>query len=334
MSMSFDRRAAVKRLRLLVYTPKSEINSFRNKIEETFACPILPNHVECSEHNYGGVVCDVLAPEIYASRRVMMYIHGGSFVGGSRASWRGFCARLANKSYSRIVVPEFRLAPAHPFPAAIEDMQAVFRALFTEEQVACALDSNTAEKPAMPEIIIAADGSGASIAMALLFNLRERYRACISHVILLSPWLDMSTDSPLFDGKKMYDEVMWGDSLHHSGLVYTYASNLGNPLVSPLKSEKELLAGFPPVYIQMGEKEILLGDAQKFKLLMESAGVECTLDVWPGMMHLFQFADDYLWETHLAIEKLGKIVSETGGRPSQVCIDNKPRLEESIKSDA
>ena len=332
--MSFDRRAAVKRLRLLVYTSKSEINSFRTKIEETFACPVLPNHVEWSEHNYGGVVCDVLAPEIYASRRVMMYIHGGSFVGGSRASWRGFCARLANKSYSRVVIPEFRLAPSHPFPAAIEDVQAVFRALFTEEQVACALNSDTADKNVMPEIIIAADGSGASIAMALLFNLKERYRSCISHVILLSPWLDMSPDSPLFDGKKMYDEVMWGDSLHLSGLVYTYASNLGNPLVSPLKSEKELLAGFPSLYIQMGEKEILLSDAQKFKLLMESAGVKCTLDVWPGMMHLFQFADDYLWETHLAIEKLGKIVSETDGCPSKVCIDNKPRLEESIKTDA
>lgn len=333
MGIVHDRRAAVKKLKLLVYTPKSDVNSFRSRMEETYACPVLPNHVECSEHNYGGVVCDVLAPEIYSSRRIMMYIHGGSFVGGSRASWRTFCARIANKAYSRVVVPEFRLAPAHPFPAAVEDVQAVFRAFFTEEQVACSLDSAPGDKPSAPDIIIAADGSGASIAMALLFNLRERYRSCISHVILLSPWLDMSDDSHLADGKKTGDEILSGESLSRCGEVYTYASNLANPLVSPLKSAKELLSGFPPVYIQMGEREILLGDAKKFRALLESAGVQCELDVWPGMMHSFQLSDDCLWETHLAIEKIGQVVSAADKMNAEI-FDNKPRLENSIRADA
>jgi epsilon-lactone hydrolase len=333
MGIAHDRRAAVKKLKLLIYTPKSDVNSFRSRIEEAFACPVLPNHVECSEHNYGGIVCDVLAPEIYSSKRVMMYIHGGSFVGGSRASWRGFCARIANKSYSRVVVPEFRLAPAHPFPAAVEDVQAVFRALFTEEQIACSLDSVPGDKTSMPDVIIAADGSGASVAMALLFNLRERYRSCISHVILLSPWLDMSDDSHLADGKKYGDEILSSESLYRCGEVYTYASNLANPLVSPLKSARELLSGFPPVYIQMGEKEILLADVNKFVHLLDSAGVGCELDVWPGMMHAFQLSDDCLWETHIAIEKIGQIVSRAEQTGTQVCFDNKPRLENSIKSD-
>ncbi|HAH62150.1 MAG TPA: acetyl hydrolase [Treponema sp.] len=333
MGIAHDRRAAVKKLKLLVYTPKSDVNSFRNRIEEAYACPVLPNRVECSEHNYGGVVCDVLVPEIYSSRRIMMYIHGGSFVGGSRASWRTFCARIANKAYSRVVVPEFRLAPAHPFPAAVEDVQAVFRAFFTEEQVACSLDSSPGEKPSVPDIIIAADGSGASVAMALLFNLRERYRSCISHVILLSPWLDMSDDSHLADGKKTGDEILSSESLYRCGEVYTYASNLANPLVSPLKSAKELLSGFPPVYIQMGEKEILLGDAKKFKALLGAAGVKCELDVWPGMMHSFQLSDDCLWETHLAIEKIGQVVS-SADKMNVELFDNKPRLENSIRADA
>jgi len=88
------------------------------------------------------------------------------------------------------------------------------------------------------------------------------------------------------------------------------------------------------VYIQMGEKEILLGDAGKFKELLDSAGVQCELDIWPGMMHSFQLADDCLWETHLAIEKIGQIASAANEVNTQVCFDNKPRLENSIRADA
>ena len=168
MAVQQDRRAALKRLKLLVYAPKLNVDSFRSRMEEGFACPVLPNHVDCADYNYGGVSCDVLSPEIYSSRRIIIYIHGGSFIAGSRASWRGFCARLAAKSFSRVVVPEFRLAPAHPYPAALEDVQAVFRTVYTELQVACSLDASAEKAAAHPEIVIAADGSGASIALSLI----------------------------------------------------------------------------------------------------------------------------------------------------------------------
>ena len=333
MSILNDRRSAIKKLRLLVYTPKSDINSFRTRIEDAFAMPILPGHVECSEHDYGGVASDVLAPEIYSSRRVMLYIHGGSFVGGSRASYRGFCARLANKCYCRVVVPELRLAPAHPFPAAIEDVQAVFRALYTEEQVACTLDSDAAAEKSVPEILIAADGSGTSVAMALLFNLREKYRGCIPHVVFFSPWLDLSDGSVIMGGKKACDEVLTGESVRHSAETYTYASNLANPLVSPLKAAKEVLAGFPPFCIQCGGEELLLQDARTFRSLLESAGVKCELDEAPGMMHLYLLADEYLSEPHLAVERVGKLVAGADGSSKTQCFENKPVLENSVKAD-
>lgn len=334
MAYQNDRRAALKRIKLLIYNAKSNIDMFRSKIEEAYACPILPNHVECAEHNYGGVICDVLSPEIYSTRRVMMYIHGGSFIGGSCASWRGFCARLAAKSFSRVVIPEFRLAPAHPYPAAIEDIQAAFRAVYTEVQVACSLDANANNAPSTPQIIIAADSSGASIAMALLFNLRERYRASIAHVILLSPWLDFSANAHLVNGKKKSDELINSETLCRCGEIYTYASNLINPLVSPLKAERELLENFPPLYVQCGEKELLLSDACKLQELLTSCGVSCELDIWPDMMTLFQFADDTLWEPHLAIEKIGRVISETDKTDAGATFENKPRLEHGITADA
>lgn len=338
MSTSDNRKAALKKIRLLSYTSKMNVNSFRKKIEDAFYCPILPNKVERSEHNYGGVNCDVLSPELYSSKRVMFYVHGGSFVGGSRASYRGFCSILANRTFSRVVVPEYRLAPTYAFPSAIEDIQSVFRALFTEEQIARSLDSTVDEtgkkQEILPEFIIAADGAGASIVMALLLNLRERYRKCIKKVILLSPWLNLSPNSPLFSQKKVQDEVLSKEVLQQSAEVYTYSSNLENPLVSPLLASPEQLVGFPSTYIQAGEKEILLDDAKSFNSLLHGCGVDSKLDIFPGMMHQFQLAEGYLEASHEALGKIAEQVSGIGESVERQTYENKPRLEQSLKAEA
>jgi len=306
MEMKVDRKAAVRKVRALVISPKSEIEPFRSKIEETFSTVFLPNHVERSEHDYGGIKCDVLTPEVYSSRRVIIYIHGGSFAGGSRDSWRAFCSSLAHASTSRVVVPEFRLPPTHVYPASLEDLQVVFRMVYAEEQVSMQLE----DSKATPQIVIAADGSGASLAVALMLKLRDRYRQCVQNLVLLSPWLDFSSDSPLIAGHHVCDEVMSGESLHRAVDLYTYAENISNPLVSPLRAPVENFLGFPPVYIQMGEKEILLQPAEQFVSILKQANVPCTFDVWPNMMFMFQMADEYLSESHLAVEKLGNYISE------------------------
>lgn len=338
MAESDNRKAALKKLRLLSYSSKLNINSFRKKIEDAFYCPILPNHVERQEHNYGGVNCDVLSPELYSSKRVMFYIHGGSFVGGSRASYRSFCSILANRTFSRVVVPEYRLAPTYAFPSAIEDIQAVFRALFTEEQIARSLDSSVDEdgnrQESLPEFIIAADGAGASIAMALLLNLRERYRNCIKKVVLLSPWLNLSPNSSLFAQKKVQDEVISKDVLRQSSDVYTYASNLENPLVSPLLASPEQFVGFPSTYIQVGEKEILVEDAKKLDSILKGCGVDSSVEVFPDMMHLFQLAEGYLEASHIALSKIADQITGTSENSERQTYENKPRLEQSLKAES
>lgn len=339
MASKDNRKAAIKKLKLLVFNSKSNVSSFRKKIEDSFYEPILPNRVERQERNYGGINCDVLVPEIYSSKRIMLYIHGGCFVAGSRSSYRSFCSVLANKAYSRTVVPEFRLAPTYAFPAAIEDLQACFRALFTEEQIACSLDSsideNGEKQNIQPEVIIAADGSGASQALSLVLSLRERYRVCIKKIVLFSPWLNLSSNSALISGKKVCDEVMSGECLLRSGDVYTYASNLENPLVSPIFASRELLTGFPPVYIQMGEKEILLEEAKEFCKKVKDAGSECELDAWPDMMNFFQFADEYLDASHRAFDKFSAVISGIDNETSVgKSYENKPVLEHSMRADA
>ena len=334
MNKADDRKAAVKKLRALVYSPKQQVEDFRKNVDKKFSRPLLPNHVECSEQTYANVQCDVLIPEMYSLRRIMIYVHGGSFVGGSRAAWRDFCATLAAASSCRIVVPEYRLAPAYAFPAAVEDLQSVFRNVFTEEQVACSLDSTDGRTPESPEIIIAADGSGASQAMALILSLRERYRACIKQVILFSPWLSLSPNSPLVKNKKARDEIISAEALRRSGDIYTYSGNLENPMVSPMFISEEALENFPPVFIQMGQKEILLDDAKNFQKILEKAGNICQLDIWPEMMFMFQMADEFLAESHLAIEKIGKLVTFQQEERDEQTRTRTPVLENSITVEA
>lgn len=332
MAMFNDRRGAIKKLKLLTYNPKSSVDSFRAKLEEEFRTVFLPNKVELTEYKYGNIMCDVLSPEIYSSNRILIYVHGGCFTGGSRASWRSFCSSIANKTYSRVVVPEYRLAPSYPYPAAIEDIQSVFRAVFTEEQIACSLNSEDG-KAKLPEIIIGADGSGASIALSLVFNLREKYRSCIKNVILFSPWLDVSPNSRLLTAKKACDEVMSAEVIRKSCGDYTYGANTASPSVSPLLADVELLEQFPPVFIQMGEKEILLEDAVAFQKKLVEAGNQCVLDVWPDMMYMFQMADEYISQSHLALDKIGKIV--TGNTCGEKALEfiNKPVLEHGLSVD-
>ena len=300
--MSDNRKAALKKLKKLVIEPKEEVSDYRDRFDETLCEVFLPNNVQRLEHDYGGIPSDILIPELSSVEKVIFYVHGGSFCAGSRASYRTFCASLANSCSCRLVLPEFRLAPKHPFPAAIDDVLTVYRALHGELEAARSTGADG-------NIVLAADSSGASIALALLQKLEEAERKDVTQLLLFSPWLDFSTDSEIISGHKIHDDIISGDKLHRAVDVYTYASNFTNPLVSPLCALPEDLKGFPPVYIQMGGKEVMTRQAVEFKNLAREAGVECTLDLWPDMMFMFQMAEEYLNDSHLAMEKIGNIVS-------------------------
>ena len=312
MACSRNRKAALKKLKNLFFSIKSDVKTFRAKFDSVFSDPILSNNVQCSERTFGGIPCHVLWPEIYITRRIIIYIHGGCFVGGSRNAYRSFVASLASCVSARAVVPEFRLAPTHPYPASLEDLQSVFRAVYSEEVVANSLDKDDSctSENSKPQIIIMADGSGASIALGLILSLKEKYRSAISKVVLFSPWLDVGADSKKFTVKKAGDELYSAEAMFRSAEMYTFQNNRSLPSVSPLRAEKEQLVSFPPVYIQMGEEEFTLEDAEQFELKLLEAGAKCTLDVWPQMPAMFQLADEYFEEAHLAVEKIGRLFTE------------------------
>ena len=306
--MTNNRRAAVKKLKAFYLSPKIEIADFRNRINESFSSVFLPNNVDCEEKVYSGTKCDILSPVMFSSNRLLLYVHGGCFVGGSRLSYRAFVSALANATASKAYLPEFRLAPSHPFPAALEDVQILFKSIFTELETALSL-SHDGDSEKKPEILVMADTSGASIALGLLLGLSDELRSAVRQVVLFSPWLDFSEDNDMFTAKKVSDEIFTADSVRYAVENYTHSENLQNPLVSPLKAGRDLLFNFPPVFIQMGEKEIFYDDAVVFQSMLRNLGCKCELDVWKGMMPLFQMADEFLCEAHLAVEKIGKLIT-------------------------
>ena len=307
--MANNRRAAVKKLKNFYLSPKIDINDFRMRLDSTFSSVFLPNNVECEEKSFKLVKCDILIPELYSSNRVLLYVHGGSFVGGSRTAYRPFVAALANATASKAYLPEFRLAPAHPFPASLEDIQQAFQSVYIETESALSMSADGEESSKTPEFIIMADTSGASIATGLIFGLEGKFRASIRQVVLFSPWLDFSENNDMFTSKKVSDEIFTADSVRLASEHYTYQENWSNPLVSPLKATREVLRDFPPVYIQMGEKEIFYDDAVMFQSMLRNSGRKCEIDIWENMMPLFQMADEELAEAHLAVEKIGRLIT-------------------------
>ncbi|MCR4790826.1 MAG: alpha/beta hydrolase [Treponemataceae bacterium] len=289
---ALDRKSAINRLKHLIFTPGAETIPFRKNLENEFKTAYIPDNVEVDESQIGNVKCDYLIPEIYSKERVIIYVHGGSFVAGSRKAYRSFCCSIANASLTKMYVPEFRLSPENPYPAPIDDVSCVIDALKDKE------------------IILMADGSGAGIALACVFNMNRFLRKNIKEIILFSPWLDFSPEAKIYNQKKPYDEVLTAEALLNSCNYYTYHSNQKNPLVSPLNAGEKELENFPDVYIQNGEKELLFDTHRDFANLLYKYGAKCTIDTESGMMFMYQMADEFIPQAHLAVERVGMHIQE------------------------
>lgn len=295
---TFHKRAAIKKLKKLVFTQKTDLALFRDSIDKTFASALLPNHVECRPVTVHGIPSDMLIPQVSSNRRMILYVHGGSFMGGSRFAWRSFCASLANEASSRVLVPEYRLAPEHAFPAAIEDTLAVFKRM-SDHHV---------------DVFLAGDGSGAAIAVATALSIPQNLRHCFKGMLLFSPWLDLSENSAMYT-KRTADPLFTADSMRYCGAYYTYSANLENPLVSPLRAENEHYINFPPVHIQCGAQELTLPCTRLFAEKLKSVGVDCSLQVFNGLFHFFQFVHEEVPAAHLAVEQAGKFIRNIESAP-------------------
>ena len=235
-----------------------------------------------------------LTPTTADARRVVLYLHGGGYVSGSPATHRTVTARLAHAAGARLFALDYRLAPEHPFPAALEDAWAAYWWLITEQHVAPA------------QIVVAGDSAGGGLTLALLLALRDAGMPLPAGAVGLSPWLDLTLAGATLTANAPTDYLN-ADVLRASAQMYSGAHDLREPLLSPLYAE---LAGLPPLLLQAGGAEMLLDDSRRFAARAQAAGVAVQLALYPHMVHVWHFTWRLEAQARQALAEIGEFVRE------------------------
>ena len=246
--------------------------------------------VLASEIDAGGVPADWVTVDVSEADRVVLYFHGGGYVMGSRNTHRGLAGRIARAARARVLLPDYRLAPEHPFPAAIEDATTCWRWLVSEGH-------------APDHMVIAGDSAGGGLALATLLALKAAGDPLPACAVGLSPWTDLEGAGPTAQPGAVDDPVLTPEGLRLSSRQYA-AADLRNPLAAPLHGELEDL---PPLLLQVGTREVLLSDSTRFAEKAQAAGVEVALEIEDGLIHVWQMFPD-VPEAQSAIERIGAFI--------------------------
>jgi epsilon-lactone hydrolase len=237
----------------------------------------LPDDITVQPVDAGSVPAYWLtAPE--ADRdRVLLYLHGGGYSAGSLASHAPLAAQIGRATARRVLFPEYRLAPEHRFPAAVEDAFASWRWLVT---------AGGADPAA---VVVAGDSSGGGLVLALLHHLRDYDEALPASAVLISPFLDCTASGESITERADQDPIFTPDLIRGIGPVYLGNGNLHEPAASPLFASQ---AGLPPLLIQAGGAEVLLSDSERLAQAAADAGVTVELHVADGLPHVCDGALD------------------------------------------
>jgi acetyl esterase/lipase len=265
----------------------------RTRLHQLTRSSLMPRGTAVSEQVIGGVPSVVVTCGDSMPQRTVIHFHGGGYCVGSSHTARSWSAHLSAQSACRVVLPEYRLAPEHPYPAALDDARAVVAALLTEA------------KPG--SVVLSGDSAGGGLALALLLRLRDQGAELPSGCILLSPWLDLGRD------RRSMPDLVRRDVLLSPGWLEACAKAYADPAawrvdaVSPLHAGH---AGLPPLLIQAGTEELLAPDAGQLAATAAAAGVDVTYTRWPGMWHNFMLQPGLLAAADSALAQVVWFVSK------------------------
>lgn len=264
----------------------------------------MPANIRHEQRQVAGIWADRLVNTRVSARRnrILVYLHGGGFVVGNPATHRAYAARLGQwANASEIWLPDYRLAPEHPFPAAPDDVLKFWREL-------------TKHNP-QNEYLLAGESAGGGLSLALCISAQEQKLRMPERLYLLSPWLDLTIESQTHFSLDRRDPFL-GRKMIERYFARHYAGNTprNNPQMSPLFAD---FYGLPPTLVQVGSREILLDDSRRFARKATDHGVDVTLEVHNGLWHawpVFQTAP----ESHSAIRRAGKwLANEHAGSSAE-----------------
>ena len=252
----------------------------------------LPPGTEVRPVRIGGVAAAWITPARADARRCVLYLHGGGFTRGSIASHRELAYRIGAACDAPALVLDYRLAPEHPFPAALDDAVAACRAVTDEVGIA------------PDQVVLAGDSAGGGLAVSTLLALRDAGAALPGAAVLLSPWADLRVARAAAGGGPEADPVVSAADVAQSAAWYLGGHPPEDPLVSPVLAA---LDGLPPLLVIAGGRERLLGDAVDLAAAAERAGVRVELRVVPGLFHAFPLFG-WLPESAAALEAIHDFV--------------------------
>jgi acetyl esterase/lipase len=267
------------------------IEEFRKQFEASKQGVQLDPDITVEKLTVDGIPAEwVYAPNA-AEGRTFLYLHGGAYFLGSCNTHRDLAALMARATASRVLLIEYRLAPEHPYPAALEDAVAAYRWLV-----------RSGYDPA--NMIIGGDSAGGGLTLGTLITLRdsgERLPAC---AVLLSPWTDLAGTGESLKTRRDADPWLNPDELIPTARMYLRDLDPRHPVVSPIYAD---LQGLPPMIVHVGTDEILLDDSLRLAERARNAGVETELKVWDEMWHVFQSFP--IPEARQSIEEIGAFVA-------------------------
>jgi monoterpene epsilon-lactone hydrolase len=252
-------------------------------MERSIGRAILPRGVSMQKVTAGGVPAEWLVPTTNAAEGVLLYVHGGAWTMGWYEPHRWLVSHLARATGRRALALDYRLAPEHPFPAPLHDCLAAYRWLLAD-----------AIRP--EEIIIGGDSAGGNLTLTTMLALRDNAEPLPAAGVCLSPVTDLAGSGE--PGPFVQDAGLPLDWARAQTRYYLGDTDPHLPLVSPFYAD---LHGLPPLLIQVGEDEHLLRDARRFVPRARAAGVDVTLQVWPGMWHVWQILVGFMPEADEAV---------------------------------
>jgi acetyl esterase/lipase len=250
----------------------------------------LPKDVVVEDVQVGAIPADWVSMPASRQSRVVLYLHGGGYVLGSRRTHRELAARIADAAQARVLVLDYRLAPEHPFPAAVDDATESYRWLRSQGVAA-------------GSIAIAGDSAGGGLTLATLLALRDAGDELPACAVCLSPWTDLEGTGASAQPGGADDPMVGVAGLRDMGRMYANDA-IRNPLAAPLYGN---YTGLPPLLIQVGTREILLDDATRVAERARAAGVAVTLEIEAGAPHVYQVFPG-IPETDAAVGRIGAFV--------------------------
>ena len=292
--MSTEQRATVDAiLRQAAFPADSTVEEQRRAFRETASAQPLPGDVTLTAAELGGVPTAEITIDGIEPRHVVLYLHGGVYVISDAVLAAGLASEVGRRMQAKVISVDYRLAPEHPYPAAVDDALAAYGAL---------LESGVAAS----DIAFAGESAGGGLAIATMVNARDHGLDLPAAAYVMSPYVDLTLAGTSMETKGAADPLLSRELLEPRVADYVQGQDAAFGLISPIFAD---LSGLPPLIIQAGSNEVLLDDAVRLAQQAAAADVEVTLEVTPGVPHVFQGFSAMLDEGAAALDRAGRLVS-------------------------